>query len=57
MKTYEYMVLEFITLNHENTIIELNECGTEGWELVFVIKQIPRSITAERDLYYFKREK
>ena len=56
MEKFEYMVLELIPSYHEKIIIELNECGVNGWELVSVIKQTPRSITAERNLYYFKRK-
>ncbi|KKL76125.1 hypothetical protein LCGC14_2048030 [marine sediment metagenome] len=51
MKKFEYMVLE--SFKHDQ---EINKYGDEGWELISVVKQIPRTITAERYLYYFKRE-
>lgn len=52
MKKFEYMVLESVEDN-----LDINEYGNEGWELVSISKQIPRTITAQRYLYYFKREK
>ena len=52
MKKFEYKILESV-----NDDLDLNVYGGNGWELVTIIKQVPRVITAQRYLYHFKREK
>ena len=52
MKKFEYTVVE----STEDSL-DINEYGDRGWEIVTIIKQIPRVITAQRYLYHFKREK
>lgn len=54
MTKYEYMIIEADSMRKQ----ELDSYGNEGWELLFVIKNISPFRKDARDIYsyHFKKE-